>query len=235
MTLNEYFDKIICINLDRRPDRWVHAQGQFSKYELTVDRFAGCDFGAHDGNRGCTESHAAVLRLIAKNGWARTLILEDDFEFRFDDIHERFTEYIREVPHDWWMLYLGGHYGNERNVGISEHIIRFNHMKTTSTYAVTLKAATAMWPHISGIGPIDECYYYWHMEKPCYIFTPRLATQYTSYSDLQRNVMNYDACMTDNRHELLVDGIIRDPLPPQEIQPPPKVVTKRFGHDTVAY
>ncbi len=29
MKLNNYFDKIICINLDRRPDRWKEAQEQF--------------------------------------------------------------------------------------------------------------------------------------------------------------------------------------------------------------
>ena len=25
-TLNDYFDKIVCINLDRRPDRWEESQ-----------------------------------------------------------------------------------------------------------------------------------------------------------------------------------------------------------------
>ena len=43
MKLNNYFDKIICINLDRRPDRWREAQEQFKKAGITVERFSAVD------------------------------------------------------------------------------------------------------------------------------------------------------------------------------------------------
>ena len=36
--LNQYFDKIFCINLDSRSDRWEEAQKEFIKHSLNVER-----------------------------------------------------------------------------------------------------------------------------------------------------------------------------------------------------
>ena len=36
--LNEFFDKIFCINLDSRPDRWEECEKMFSHYNLEVER-----------------------------------------------------------------------------------------------------------------------------------------------------------------------------------------------------
>ena len=43
MDLNTYFDKIICINLDRRKDRWDHSLKQFRKIGLNVKRYSAID------------------------------------------------------------------------------------------------------------------------------------------------------------------------------------------------
>lgn len=199
MTLNEWFDRIICINMDRRPDRWAHATAEFEKHGLTVQRFAGIDMG-NLGNNGCTESHGAVLRMIVENEWPRTLILEDDVQFRHDDMQDRFAAMIGDVPADWFILYLGAGYGEVPRARVTPNVIRVNRMKTTSSYAVTLAAAREMAPHIHGIGPIDELYGGWNLSEPCYCFEPRLAIQYENYSDLQRAVLNNGASMEDDTH-----------------------------------
>ena len=43
MKINDYFDKIICINLDKRPDRWREVQSQFKKAGISVQRFSAID------------------------------------------------------------------------------------------------------------------------------------------------------------------------------------------------
>lgn len=158
-----------------------------------------------DENTGCTASHAAVLRLIIKNGWQRTLVFEDDFLFRFDNSQEQFSNMIGEVPPDWFMLYLGGHYAEKPMYRVSPHVIRMGRMKTTSSYGVTLEAAWAMEPSICGIGPIDELYSGFIEVEPCYIFEPRLVVQRAGWSDLQKAYLDYGGSMTDENHVKMLD------------------------------
>lgn len=208
MRIEEYFDHIVLINLERRKDRLAESLQQFHKLginlgEVSVILFTGHDMPG-DGNRGCTASHRGVLELICHHRWQRTLILEDDFHVVHDDCQERFGAMIGEVPNDWDMLYLGGHYGEKPRERVSPHVIRINHMKTTSSYAVTLEQARRMAPHIYGVGPIDELYLKCHMENNCYIFDPRLMIQRPGFSDLQGHVMDNGGCMSDMRHSSLV-------------------------------
>jgi hypothetical protein len=45
MSLKKYFDKIYCINLDRRTDRWDETQTELKKWGLEneVVRYSGID------------------------------------------------------------------------------------------------------------------------------------------------------------------------------------------------
>lgn len=206
MKLQEYFDRIVLIHLKRRVDRWEECLVQLRKggiglEEVTV--FEGHDMPG-DGNRGCTASHRGVLELIGHHGWERTLILEDDFHVEHEDMQERFGSMIGDVPDDWEMLYLGGHYGEKPIARVSSHVIRCSRMLTTSSYAVTREFARRMAPWVCGIGPIDTLYYATHMEGRCYIFQPRLMVQRAGVSDLQCHYMDNGGCMRDTAHENMV-------------------------------
>jgi GR25 family glycosyltransferase involved in LPS biosynthesis len=223
MHIGKYFDQIICINRVSRTDRRRHAAAQAIRCELfDHDNFQF--FTAHDGhmldgtfngNFGCTASHRGVLELIAHHGWERTLVLEDDFDVvepgRYADhaknrlpFNEQWAKMIGEVPDDWEMLYLGGHYAEAPIARVSEHVIRIGRMLTTSSYGITAKFARKIAPHISGIGPIDVLYGGFHRENRCYCFTPRLMVQYENLSDLQHRKMDNSQCMLDPNHEAMV-------------------------------
>ena len=81
-----YFDHVVCVNLDRRPDRWAEAQAELAHCGIaTCERFSAIDRcgmpGAlGQGAAGCSASHRTIWRRIA-NGecGARVLVLEDDF------------------------------------------------------------------------------------------------------------------------------------------------------------
>lgn len=204
-----YFDKIFCINLDRRPDRWRHAKEQMDLYGLKkVERFSGHDQvrinGTVNGNAGCTNSHRALLEIIAYHKWDKVLVLEDDFQIRDRRFHQLFKDMIGEVPGDWDMLYLGGHYANAPQYRHSPHVIKFARMKTTSSYAIRWKFARQMAPYICGNSAIDELYSGFTPFGNCYIFTPRLMVQYPSYSDLTERESGNAMCMEDCEHEKMV-------------------------------
>jgi GR25 family glycosyltransferase involved in LPS biosynthesis len=208
-TIEDYFDKIIVINRDARIDRWTHCLEQFRKFNLTkVERFSALDHASIDGhiggNGGCTASHRCILDAITFNKWPRTLILEDDFEIIHDDFHAKFAEMIGEVPDDWQMLYLGGHYAEKPQGRVSQHVIRMARMMTTSSYGVTYQMAREMAPVIYGSAPIDTLYYPFHLSHKCYIFQPRLMVQFDSFSDLQGRESSNRACMSDENHSNMV-------------------------------
>ena len=111
MTLNDYFDQIICINLNRRPDRWEESQRQFSKHKIKVTRHEAVDgnpmgwktrsFQGKEksipGALGCIASHVAIYELAKKNGWKNVLIIEDDCDF-IGNLNEIFEKSITTLP-----------------------------------------------------------------------------------------------------------------------------------------
>jgi len=207
-SLNSYFDKIFCINLEHRVDRWLSCTSQFNKFGITAERFVGYEQLVYDGivhgNFGCTSSHRSILELIRYHSWERTLILEDDFQIRHEDFTERFDNLIGFVPDNWDMLYLGGHYGEPPQARINEHVIRIGRTLTTSSYAVTLRQAEKMAPYICGPSPIDSLYGGYNVKDMCYILQPRLMVQYGNFSDIQLRHMDNSACMEDCNHENMV-------------------------------
>ena len=209
-TLNEYFDQILLINLDHRPDKLGESLIECAKHGIAVRRIAGVWLGPGWGNDGCTQAHAKALETIVANGWQRTLILEDDFVCRFDDMQERFSRDIVWVLYseakDWEMLYLGGHYAEKPQARINSRVIRTGHMFTTSSYAVTLELAKEVAPVLraSTMTAIDNMYAPYNVRGRCYCLQPRLMMQRMSFSDIQQRVCNNGPCMEDPNHENMV-------------------------------
>lgn len=216
ITVNAAFDKVIWIGSVNRPDRAAQMEAQFAKFGIVAERFE-----AHwkpldhtwkpNGNLGCTSSHRGVLELIAHHGWERTLVLEDDAMFLGDDFPEQFDAMIQEVPLDWDLLFLGAGYAERPKRRINGSVIQTNALMTTSSYGITRAMARKMAPYISGIGPIDSLFHEWQRTHKCYIFSPRLAVQRPSFSDLQEKESENMTSMQDTRHEeMLLDGAWRE-------------------------
>lgn len=209
-SVNDYFDAIYCINLDDRTDKWAECEEQARRYGLTkMQRISAVD-GRHGENGmnaidGCTASHRVVLEKIIEQRHARTLVLEDDFLIRHYDFNDRFTAIVPEVPVDWAMLYLGGHYAEKPLARVSPNVIRNAAMLTTSSYGITLAAAREMLPVMAqgGAAP-DSLYFDFNRRGACYTLQPRLMAQRVSFSDLQQRECNNLDCMEDPTHEAAV-------------------------------
>ncbi len=213
MRIEEYFDKIFLINLDRRKDRLNFSNSQLDKASIPdVEIFKGYDWRDYEvfncfsggGNFGCTNSHRALLEIISYQKIPRTLILEDDFQWIHGNPQERFSEMIQEVPDDWDMLYLGGHYAEAPQGRIGPHCIRMGRMLTTTAYGVTAAFARHYAPVLCGGAGIDTLYYHAHQHSKCYIFQPRLIRQRPDFSDIQQKICDNSGCMEDTTHENMV-------------------------------
>jgi GR25 family glycosyltransferase involved in LPS biosynthesis/tetratricopeptide (TPR) repeat protein len=131
--IEEVFDNIFCINLERRTDRWKVISKKFEHFGLSVERFKGYDgrllkpFINPDisvlrtgGYLGCLLSHLEVYRTALDRGYERILILEDDVVFH-KHFHSEFKKIFNDIERDssdWDLLYLGGaNFTNNYTIG----------------------------------------------------------------------------------------------------------------------
>src|SRR3954451_18086479 len=83
--LKAVFRHIVCINLDRRPDRWRRVRRHLDEHGFgSVLRFPAVDGRDHrppigwrysDGAYGCLMSHVRVVRAAVERGWSDVLVL----------------------------------------------------------------------------------------------------------------------------------------------------------------
>ena len=210
--LNEYFDKIYCINLDRRPDRWEECSIIFKSMGLEVERFSACDgqvidtgYGkVYNGELGGTISHTRMLRRIKKDGFDKVLVLEDDIEF-CENFYDIFQNSIKELPEDWDIFFFGGNHTGGFSK-ISEHIGRVYRTLSLHSYGIRQKSVDTLYENmIRFIGhtlcnteqltPSVAADFYMAKLQPhlnCYSIFPNLTWQRESFSDLQQDIMNYE-------------------------------------------
>jgi len=124
--INQVFNKIYCINLDKSVDRWEQSQKEFTRIKLNVERFPAFDGKSLNikdmidqgiisnncaeqdklGAMGCLMSHVAIWNKIVKEQISWTLILEDDVSFHPHFLN-LFENYWKSVPKDADMIFLG--------------------------------------------------------------------------------------------------------------------------------
>ena len=188
---------IVCINLDRRRDRWDRMQQKFSQHGIEpVQRFPALDGNGlpipanwtHSaGAYGCLRSHVEVVKEARRRNVPSVLIFEDDAVFD-PDFQNKFAKFNREVPDDWDMLYLGALHKDEP-ARISNHVARIT--KANSTFAYAIKHTVydefidlnSKAEHV-----LDMNSYVLQQRFNCYCFMPNLAWVETEYSDVQNRL-----------------------------------------------
>ena len=190
MKVNEYFDRVVVINLDRRPDRMEILGKQLDELGIQYERFSAID----SKERGISPvlagklSHIEVLK--GQNG-QKVLILEDDAHF-VEDFNKKFSRVIETLPWNWDIFYLGA------LLGSTGKLKRFNnhwHKQVVSTgtqaYCVNPnKVDYFIKKQLEWDGYVDVCYRVLAAETNAYITQPNLVTQFPSYSDLREREVN---------------------------------------------
>ena len=123
----DFFDKIFCINLDARTDRWAEAQNEFKNVGILdkVERWsAGPRLPASNPQAniatrqnphqelGCiarARDDLDIIKLCKRKRYKNVLIFEDDVKF-IDYNEESVQRCINKISRDssWDMFFLGG-------------------------------------------------------------------------------------------------------------------------------
>jgi GR25 family glycosyltransferase involved in LPS biosynthesis len=80
--LYNFFDKIYCINLKHRPDRYISATKVFNDLNIPNVEFYITEKSSKGGRYGCFESHINVIKKAYNEGYNNILIFEDDIRLR---------------------------------------------------------------------------------------------------------------------------------------------------------
>lgn len=195
-----FVDKIYCINLKRRPDRWEESLKQFERHSLEVQQWFAVDgaqidevdlVGLKPGVYGCMWSHCGVIMDAACMNQHAIMIFEDDVE-----LHPGFLpllkDCIKDLPVDWDVLYLGGSHW-EKPVPVTGKIYKVS--KTLTTHAYIIR--NTMFDRVLKLikkqeQPIDGIYADLQKEFNCYVTNPPLAWQREDHSDIEGRRMRYD-------------------------------------------
>jgi len=217
-TINDYFSKIYCINLDRRPERYAQSVEEFKKIDANVQRVSGIDgntadppIGIGTGAFGLVLTHVNLIKEAVKYKYNNILIFEDDVIF-VNNFNEIFNEKIKFLPEDWDLLYVGGNHilyvngfdliTGDKNFKVTKEnykTLNYELSRSPCTYcthaiAISSRIYDRMLNKIkqSPTSPIDNIYYQAQMEGcNAYTFLPSLALQRAGYSDIENQYIDY--------------------------------------------
>ena len=191
MRVNEFFHKVVVINLDRRTDRMERIDAQLKELGIEYERFSAVDGKELSINPifAGTMSHVEVLK---NNRDSRILVLEDDAQF-VDNFNEKFEEVMQTLPNDSDIFYLGALLPKSTGkvTPVNQHWAR--QVMTTGSQAYCINPARVNY----FIENLDG--YEWYIDiglrvfaekYNAYIAQPNLVTQFPSYSDLRLKEVN---------------------------------------------
>lgn len=190
MKVNDYFDRVVVINLDRRPDRMEKLDPQLKELGIEYDRFAAHDaveLGIKPYVAG-TWSHTTVWsRYRQIFGDIKILVLEDDALF-CDNFNEKFAEVMQTLPDNWDIFYLGALV--DKMTGkvekVNDHWARQIVSTGTQAYCINPKRLKTFYEEIKDKEWfIDVELRVLAEQYNAYIAQPNLVTQFPSYSDLR--------------------------------------------------
>lgn len=191
--INEVFPYKVCINLDRRAERWNQMQAKFQQHGIqNVRRFAAIDglravvpsnWSGTPGAYGCLLSHLEVVREARKLGVPGVLIFEDDAALD-PHLQDNFSTYFRQVPPDWDMLHFGAMH-MDAPIEISRNVLKIRSANSTFAYALR-NTIFDSFIELNGQThtAVDLNNRVLQAEHACYCFTPHLAWVEDDCSDV---------------------------------------------------
>lgn len=191
----EYFDRIVCINLPERFDRWYDVTEVFKEYEIEVERYEATKHT--EGYRGLILTMKALFRDCLDKGYERILVFEDDVYFTepkevLNQTMSDCVEWLSE--NDWGTFHLGLQHVRLFDKLIAPHVLRVN--CGYSTHAIAYNKHF-MESFINNY--IDEPCDNWAVREyqpfgKSFCAYPLLATQRAGYSNIENNHIDW------NRH-----------------------------------
>jgi hypothetical protein len=190
MKLDNMFEMSYVINLNKRPDRLKACEDAWYKLNFYPERFPAIE--NDNPALGCYLSHLEILRK-ARDANKNVLIFEDDIEIiNFEDyLAEKAMDELYDL--DWCLWYGAGNI-LKPFYQTTKHLAKLNHCQSTVFYGVNKKYLSWVIDFIEKNNTfIDVIYADGIIPRTnCYITIPMMGIQRTDYSDIEKQIMNYD-------------------------------------------
>jgi GR25 family glycosyltransferase involved in LPS biosynthesis len=205
--LNSFFDRIYCINLDHRTDRWETCDKLFKETNLEVTRVSPVVIGdeshccMNNANLSLLRTHKNLIIEAKNQNLKNVLIFEDDVEFCDEvenyngkSLEERFSSSIDFLPNNWDVFFLGsGIYTNNKSL-IGGEIYKIGYGMTTHAVAINSHYYDTIIKILdSDPDIIDNTYCRLMSQNETFSFHPNLISQRPSFSDIENKHVNYTA------------------------------------------
>lgn len=189
--------KIYCINLERRKDRKEKMKNQLNSVNIPFEFIEAIDYKDLDrvsyylkgyGEHACLLSHIKTLEKLKEDNENIGIILEDDVMLT-TDFEEKLENFLKKVPQDWVILYLGfipmGEY--------SEGIIKMRGDLGAHAYCVRGGFIDELIEDYKTMVRSTDVVLASHQHvKSCYGIIPMLAIQNEDYSDIQEKKVKWE-------------------------------------------
>jgi GR25 family glycosyltransferase involved in LPS biosynthesis len=219
-----FFDKVYCINLEERKDRWDLCEEKFKEYGITnYVRFDGVKVNGNLSSKklgqiGCAASFYNVFKDASKNSYEKILVLEDDFDFTVskDEIINNLDRAFKEMPENWDMFYLGANVMNEIMSNpiekYSENLLKLNSGYALHSVCFSKEALNKILNFFEGKGDwlenlmknyeaIDVFFAKdFQVSNKCFVWKDILCLQETAFSSIENAFFDYTNLMS-NRFE----------------------------------
>lgn len=194
----DYFKEIYCINLDHRIDRWEHAQTEFESVGVLekVNRFSAIK--NENGKLGLIKSFLEIFKDVKKRNIKNVLIFEDDVKFINEPL-SNLKKSISQIDNfDWGTFYLGATLHVKCNK-VSPNILLLKHAYAAHAVAYESKTYDDIINQFEKTNEVKNVYdindvFFANVIQNKYLsllIYPMIATQYPSFSDLEKHEVNY--------------------------------------------
>lgn len=186
---SKFFDRIFVISLPKRKDRRDVIGVNLHKYGIDFSFWMAKE--SLNGADGLKATLLEILDVSQKNGWNNILIFEDDAHF-IENPNLYMPSVLKELPHDYDMLYLG-----------CNPLLPFCNFH--SKHLLPLHKAYALHAVCYSLSGMKKVLGIPHSEKPmdvlisdqvlsqgnCYCTFPLLSTQLPGISDIEKRHVDW--------------------------------------------
>lgn len=201
MTVNDFFDRVFCINLDSRPDRWQQSSVLFQQLGIDVERIPAVQGSATNlnwpfplkaGAIGCSLSQLFAFKYARQLQLDNFLLFEDDIEFA-DNFNAKFADCITQLPGDWDIVYFSGnHHLGPNLTRITDQIYRCEY--TLAAHSVGFRHTVFDYfinTIIDLTKPCDVHYAESHRLFNAYVVQPHITGQRSGFSNIENMNVDY--------------------------------------------
>lgn len=157
-----FFERVACINLRRRRERWQAFEDQMKAADWPfgpVERVEAIDgqrvpapnwFAVGEASYawGCLVSHLRLWENAINDAVGNLLIFEDDAVL-CDEFAVKAHRFLSHVPGDWDLLFLGGHHvPDSLPVRVNEQVVRPEATWRTHCYAIRNEFARTLYQDV---------------------------------------------------------------------------------------